>query len=74
MKIRDAVTGLVWMGAMMLAGLACATPGAPDGVDRRAISRRRLLVGSGRALAASGVGLSAYGVPVRLPLREAVPA
>jgi hypothetical protein len=31
MKVRDAVTGLVWMGAMMLAGLACATPGASDG-------------------------------------------
>jgi hypothetical protein len=31
MKVRDAVTGLVWMGAMMLAGLACATTGSPDG-------------------------------------------
>lgn len=35
---------------------------APGGVERRAISRRRLLVGGGRALAASGVGLGAYGV------------
>jgi len=57
------VVGVVYMRLLRRLVPALAfTPGAPDGVDRRAISRRRLLVGSGRALAASGVGLSAYGV------------
>ena len=34
----------------------------PEPVAPRAISRRTLLVGGGRALAASGVGLGAYGI------------